>query len=498
MNFPTDEPSVSSITMPTDISIKEENERFSKHKPLANLLILSVGPFLTTVGMAVLDSVDLIIVSNRFKNDPSSMAVQIIGIGFFILQICLDIGMYLAQALVVRLSAFIGEGRREEASQLTVDIFRISVISTILSTFLITFVSRPIMNFAGCTPELIEQCMLLIISTIAGLPIATFFHVGTGFLQGIGKPVLNGIIHLIANCLQTFMITPLLQYIIKIDVTMSNVSQVIAQSIIGIILFVLIFAGKFSLKPTFQMWFNPFCHDVKIALAMAIPLIPTFIYALVPSTLIMRYMTAAASPEIVTSVISVYTVFSKVLLMGVALPLSLGGGLITAGTHALAIGNYKRFYLSLMWMFIIVASFLAIFCPLMIANPLVITKLFVSTEGELAFAEQLIPIPFYTFPMGAINLVAPMVFITVGKPIYSTIVPLVQILSICFGAKYLSVKFQNDPVKIGHAYNICDVFTFLVTLVFSLIIFIPFIKKSRKTDESLLPAKTEVLLASAY
>lgn len=104
----------------------EENERFSKHGPFLNLLILSVGPMLTLIGMSILDSVDLMMISHRFKKDPDSFAVQIIGIGFFIQKICMYIGMFLQQSIMVRVSSLIGEMKRDEACQLIVDILRIS------------------------------------------------------------------------------------------------------------------------------------------------------------------------------------------------------------------------------------------------------------------------------------------------------------------------------------------------------------------------------------
>lgn len=107
------------------------------------------------------------------------------------------IGMYLQQCIMVRVSSLIGEIKRDEACQLIVDIFRIVILFNFIATIMITFISIPLMNFAGCTPDLIEQCNLLVISTIAGLPFVTLFHIGTGFLQSIGKPFLNGSLHLV-------------------------------------------------------------------------------------------------------------------------------------------------------------------------------------------------------------------------------------------------------------------------------------------------------------
>lgn len=202
---------------------------------------------------------------------------------------------------------------------------------------IIIFVARPLMNFAGCTPNLIEQCMLLVISTIAGLPFVTLLHIGTGFLQSIGKSFLNGFLHLVAYFLQTLIITPFLQYVIKVDVTLSNISQPIAQSTVGLIIFIMIFHGKYSLKPSFKMFFNKFSKETPKALIMALPMIPTALFAFLPATLILGFMTsAAASEKLRTDIIAVFTILQKFFMIGVALPKALSTGFLTAATHSMA------------------------------------------------------------------------------------------------------------------------------------------------------------------
>ncbi|OHS97998.1 hypothetical protein TRFO_09177 [Tritrichomonas foetus] len=491
-----DEASISSVV--TDKSnLDFDNEAFTKHNPLVNLLLLSVGPFLTTFGMSILDSVDLIIISQRFKNDPNSNAVQMIGIGLFVLQLCVDVGMLLSQSLIVRVSALIGEGKKGEASQLFVDMCKITVLASIISAIIILFIARPLMMFAGCTEELIENCTLLVVVAIAGTPITSFFHVLTGFLQGIGKPVLNGFLHLLASCFQTFIFTPLLQFALKVDITMSNLSQVLSQSIIGIVLFVLIFRGKFSLKPNFDLWFNPFSHELKSSFLLSLPMIPSFIYALIPSTLIMRFMTSAASEmdsSVVNSVISVYTVFIKIQMFVQAIPISLANGLITAGTHAISTGNLRRLISTISWVLVITFGIVLIFCPLMIFKPLLLAKLFVSSEEELNLAKEIIPIPFYTFPIGLMNMIVPLTFVSVGKPFFSIIITTVQILALCISAKVLSLYYPTQPSKFIHSYNICDIITFVVTFIFSLIVFIPIYKKSKCEVGKHDDAKKEIIM----
>lgn len=493
-----DEVSLASSLATSDPATQEESDRFVKYHPFINVLIMSVGPFLSTIGSAVIDSIDLMLISIRFKKQPDSYAVQIIGIGFFVLQVCHDIGLFLAQAVIVRVSSLIGEGNRDAACQLTVDAFRLSVIINMISSIIITFVARPIMQFAGCTPNIMENSMLLVISTIAGLPFYTLFHIGTGFLQAIGKAVMNGWVHLTANILQTFIITPILQFGLKIHVTLSNISQAIAQSIVGIILFITIFKGKYSLKPTFQMWYKPFSSETKRALLMSLPLIPAFINALVPSSLILRYMTSACESESKKNdIIAVYTIILKIFMFGVAIPIALSVGFLTTGTHSMSVSNYRRMLMSLSFVFLITTIFLIIFIPLMISKPLLIMKLFTSSKSQLDFAEKMVPIPMYTFAFAVFFLSLGTFFITAGKPLIAFVIPFVQLLTLCASSKIISIKYPKDPIKVLYAYNICDMITFTLTFILFIITIIPLVKKAKEMKDANGPSK-QALVENAH
>ena len=347
------------------------------------------------------------------------------------------------------------------------------------------------MNFAGCTPDLIEKCMLLIISSIAGLPFTTIFHVSTGFLQAIGNAVLNGLLHLAANCLQTFIITPILQFVLKIDVTFSNISQPIAQSIIGLIVFIRIFRGKYSLKPSFQMWFSKFSHETWISLILALPMIPVWLYDLLPSSLILRFMTkASTSDQLKTDVIGVYTVLQKIFLFGMGLPMALLIGFLTAAMHSISQKNYKRMVVTLNYALLINLVFFAFFTPFMIINPALIMSFFgISSPSQIQIAKKMVPIPMYTFSVGMICAFLVNFFIVVDKPLFSNIVALFQLLTLCAGSKILFHFFPDDPIKQMFSYTISDVSTTFVTLLLFLIALVPFIKKMKKSNENLLSGK---------
>ena len=465
-----------------DSFMQLDDDRFTKHHPFKNLVIMSFGPFLSTAGISILDSIELMLISKRFKNNPNSYAVQIIGLSFFIFSICLDIGLFLTQAIVARSTSLIGEGRKKDGCQLITDLYRLSILVNIIASIIINFCARPLLLFSGCPEDLIEQVFLLVIVTVAPLCMTTLFHMSTGFLQANGRPVMNGLFQLAAKVLQTFIMTPILQYGIKVDVTLSNLSMSVSQSFFGLLLFILIYQGKFILKPTFDMWFNPFHPELKKALIYSLPSIPAYVYSLIPPIFILRYMTQASKTETIkTDVIAVYTIIQKMVLIGLAIPQAVSIGFLTSTTHALAVSNYKRVIDTLKYAALIIICFLVIYIPLLIFRPLWFAKLFVSQESELKMAEKMLPIPFYTFSITAMNMFCNNFFVAIGKPFISLFNSTIQLISICIASKVLLSLFPTDPAKEMFSYTACDCITLVLTLIFFIINFIPLYKKYKNS-----------------
>ena len=55
--------------------------------------------------------------------------------------------------------------------------------------------------------------------------------------------------------------------------------------------------------------------------------------------------------------------------------------------------------------------------------------------------------------------------------------------------KVISLKFPNEPIKVLHAYNVCDIITFTVTMVLFIVTIIPLIKKAKQNNDNAAPSK---------
>lgn len=96
-------------------------------------------------------------------------------------------------------------------------------------------------------------------------------------------------------------------------------------------------------------------------------------------------------------------------------------------------------------------------------------------------AEKMLPIPFYTFSITAMNMFCNNFFVAIGKPFISLFNSTIQLISICIASKVLLTLFPTDPAKEMFSYTACNCITLVLTLIFFIINFIPLYKKYKNS-----------------
>ena len=114
------------LPVKNDSSIEAENLRFTKHSPLVTLLIMSIGPLSNLISV-LFDTLNMYLISKRFKNVENSHAVEILGFSSQFQVFVSLIGNYFGQVFITRVSSLIGSAERERAANLTSDLFKLSL-----------------------------------------------------------------------------------------------------------------------------------------------------------------------------------------------------------------------------------------------------------------------------------------------------------------------------------------------------------------------------------
>ncbi|OHS95083.1 hypothetical protein TRFO_38729 [Tritrichomonas foetus] len=457
-----------------------EKQRFTKHSALVTLLIMSIGP-LSLIVQAVGEILDMYMITQRFKNDPDSHAVEMLGFSGGVGQVYGYIGMYFGQALTTKISALIGSGNRKSASKIVTDVIYLSVLSALIFSCAFVFVIRPFLSFLGTPDYLLSDTFKFIIPGLVMSPLTNLCTVGQYFLQSIGNSIFSGGVKLACYILQLGLFSPLFLFAFKVNTTFMKLGSICASMVVGLGLIYLIFKGKFSLKPDFKNLLGNFSRETPGALLSAFPLIVAFFAFFLPPTLILQSLTSndkVHSKEIG----GVFAVFTNLNTFNQAIPGAFVQGFLSAGTHAWGANDPVRCVKLFLWTLAFIFPLLFIVSVTVIPGKTVIAKAFLDDAKEIEIAEKLLPIPFYTSPLNGITVLLSMTMIVVGKPLLAFIPQLLQVLILTIGCKILSSAYKSDPTKIMYIYNINDITVFVISLALLVIPVLQVRKKIKSND----------------
>lgn len=317
-----------------------EKNRFTKHSAFVTLLLMSIGP-LALIVQAVSETLDMLMITKRFKNEKDSHAIEILGFSNQFGSITGYIGLFFGQALTTRISTLLGSGDRENAAILVSNCYYLCIIIYCFFVAAFIFVIKPFLKFLGATDELSSSAFRYNAVSFFVAPLSTFGTLASYYFQSIGSSILNAMVKVIMYVLQLGIFSPLFLFVLKVPVTFMKMGNVVASTIVGILMTFLIYRGKFSLKPRFQDIIGPFTPELKYALMNAAPLILSFFVFVLPPILILRCMTSN-DPDEKTEIAGVFAVFTQIATINQAFPGAFGQAFISAGTHAWGSNNAKR------------------------------------------------------------------------------------------------------------------------------------------------------------
>lgn len=459
--------------------IEKEKQRFTKHSALVTLLIMSIGPF-SLVVQAIGEVVDMFMITKRFKNEKNSHAIEILGFTGNIGGILGYLGLYFGQALTTRISSLLGSGDRLNASHLFSDILYVTILVSFIFVAAFVFAVRPFLTFLGVPDYMLNDTFKYLIPSLVALPLTNISTITLYFFQSIGNSSIMFVVKAIAYILQLGIFSPLFLFGIKVSTTFMKLGSIVAGSIVGICVTILIYLGKFSLKPHFNDVLDKFCPELKTSLLYAAPLILSFFVFAIPPILILQSMTSVDSTES-EAIGGVFAVYTQISTVNQAIPGAFGQSFLSAGTHAWGSNNPKRLVRLFLWTFLFNGSLTLLVSLVAIPGKSFICRSFLNDQVEIDLGEKMFPIPFYTSLVQGVNITISILMIVVEKPLFSFLPQIIQMIILCVGSKILASKFKNDISKVMYIYNISDLAGFLLYICF---IFIPIREIKRKMKES--------------
>ena len=423
---------------------EEENKRFTKYSALTTLLIMAIGPS-SLLFQAVGEMIDMLMITKRYKNEPNSHAIEMIGFTGQILSFPIYLGLFFGQAICSRVSSLIGSGDRESASHIISDTVYICILFSFIFVSIFVFLMKPLLTFLGTPNSMLNPTFKFLIPIYVAIPITILVYICQYYLQSIGNSILSGLVKVIVYVLQ-----------------------------LGIL-----YRGVFSLKLKFSDIFSKFNPEIKKAIFSALPLLLTYLVFSLPQILILQTLTSAAK-NYAQEIGGVFAVYTKLFTIVNEIPTVISQSFLSTGAHAWGSNNPKRLIhlvlcaAALSFSLTLLASFLIIFKKSMIC------KAFLDVEMEIKLAEKMIPIPFYTAPIIGISMTISFLMIVIGKPIFSFIPLIIRVVVLCGGCKLIAKKSKGNVTRVMYIYNITDISLLIVDLI---LLFIPIRDIRRKMKE---------------
>jgi len=176
-----------------------------------------------------------------------SLALSGVAVTFPITNVIMAVGMLVGTGAAAVVSIKLGQNKREQAEKIVGNAFMLTIILSILISILGLIFLEPILLLLGASPETMPYAKQFATILLAG---AVLQNVGFGLnpiIRSEGDPKTAMITMLIGAALN-FMINPILIFGLKLGVSGSAMSTIVAQAVCSIWIFLYFTKGKSLLK----------------------------------------------------------------------------------------------------------------------------------------------------------------------------------------------------------------------------------------------------------
>ncbi|KAH0795530.1 MatE family protein [Histomonas meleagridis] len=446
-------------------------------------MIQSIGPLMYNIGNALHDVVDLLILTKAFGQDY----IQIPTFSSIVRFLIRCFSVYFSNAASAKIPSLIGARRHKEAEQVITDLFRLTLIFLIIIPILFLFISKPLLKFMGCSDSIADKSFQYLLPVIICGPFTGFYQMGCGFLQSEGLSITNGAMQLFAFILNCCFFSPILFFLIKVDSSFSGLPFALSQVVPSIVLFILIYRGKFSLKPTLRSWRNGFSKETFDALKLSSPFILNVLAGTIPPILLMNYLMKAANAiGVPAEAASGFSLFLKIQTFVNSFSLGINQALLTTGRYSYGSNNLRRLLKLFVSSILVSLTIVLAFMPPLYAKTDKIVSIWISDEMPQSYHEyaiKMLRIPFYTNFVYAVNDAITSLVLSANFPVLGMIPSIVRAIVLLASSLLLYYTNQKDPVRMMFTFCISDGAVLLTDL---LILIKPMMKIRREIREYLM------------
>lgn len=454
------------------IEFSGEEQRLGQNSPLSTILVLSFGPFMSQTVQALYGIINLFWVSKSI----GSKGLEVFGAIYVVDFITLGFSTYLMTSIDIRVSYLFGEKSKvDECSQIFIDFIRFSFILALFMPLIILPITRPLIEWFGSDKELSKMCLEYMYPNAFGAFFNFLYMSACGLIQSEGRSVAFGVAQVVSLILNMVVFCPFFLLYLKTDIWGASLATVISQGIVGLVLVILIFMGKYTIKPKMIMFCRKFSPESWASLKIGFASLVSNFTVSLPEILLQKFLNMAATAvgEYET-VIKVWGVIEKLYQFVGGANDAFSIGFLPAASYAYGAHRYNRvlrLFMHTNWVTILISVVYSIFMIFFSAQ---ISSIWDKNEDFLEKCESMIPKVFYITALFPIQYTVPALLQSMQKVALSSIVAgITSMLPIPLFSCILYYTDKKNPDRIMWTYCLSDVFASILCFIF----IIPSMKK---------------------
>lgn len=442
--------------------LSPEHFRLAGRTPLLTLFYLGIGPILAQLTGGLKGIIGSIWVSQAL-GEKALAAISTVGVYDGISR---SFGFFLSASCSSKISQLYGMKKEREASQIIVDMCRITVIFGIILPLILGLTIRPLAKWLGAKEDVQDLCYEYMLPINIGTFSTILFIALGGSLQGEGRSMFFSILNIISLVINMAVLDPILLLAIKTGIWGAAFAQAISEAIPGFLLFGLYFSKKFGVKPELSMFLNKFSPHTLPSLKVGLSQLIGNLSQMIPSIIIRKLM-ALAFGEYFNDGMASFNTIIRIMIFVNSVVLGLTMGFLPAGAYAYAARNYRRWFqlaFHSIWISFVWGTFTAILTWVI---PRELSLIFASGEGYLKVCTPMLK---YSNALGFIvgGRFCCMAFLqSFQMGILSTFMSLLSnFVSIIVFVYVLYLTNKNDGVRLVWCFQISSAFGLVLGIVF--------------------------------
>ena len=310
------------------------------------------------------------------------------------------------------------------------------------------------------------------------------YHTVCGILQAEGRTWAYAGAQILSMILNMVLFDPLLLYLIK-NTSGSSLATELSMFIPALIIFILLWLGKFSTKPQAKYITKCFSPEAGEALKTGLSAFIMNISIGLPSLIMQKFIAIRANRVgHYDMVVAVYNALCRIYNVSMCVPIALNAAYLPAASYAFGLKDYKRILLltfHVVWISVVWGLFVSF---VVITFPKQVCTIWSRNDDFLYWCKEIVPVSFYCTGITGIKFIVISFLQASQQTITATIMSFITELGVLpiVASIFHYNGDPNSPRWIFYAYPVSDAITTVCSISVAMKTLIKFYKLSKEQD----------------